>query len=187
MHSVVGVRMSKIGRRPIKLDGVKVQVNGQEVQFSGKNASGVHLVPAALEITLAEGEISVAPRKMTRESKCLWGLHRALLANKIQGASKLFERQVQIVGLGFKAVPKGKLVEFTLGFSHKIDFEMPDGVVLEVDKTGQLLTLKSADKELLGETCGKLRFLRPVEPYKGTGVRWTTDVVIRKTGKTKAG
>lgn len=179
--------MSKIGRRPIKLEDVKVQVTGQEVHYTGKNASGVHVVPDALEITLKDGEVSVMPRKMTREAKCLWGLHRALLANKINGASKLFERQVQIVGLGFKAVPKGKTVEFTLGFSHKIDFDVPTGVSLEVDKTGQLLTLKSADKELLGQTCGQLRFLRPVEPYKGTGVRWTTDVVIRKTGKTKAG
>lgn len=179
--------MSKIGRRPILIGDVKVQVNGQEVQYTGKNASGVHVVPDVLEVLLKDSELSVAPRKMTREGKCLWGLHRALLFNKINGASKVFERQVQIVGLGFKAVSKGKSVEFTLGFSHKIDFDVPTGVTLEIDKTGQLLTLKSADKELLGQTCGQLRFLRPVEPYKGTGVRWTTDVVIRKTGKTKAG
>lgn len=179
--------MSKIGRRPITLGDVKVQVNGQEVQYTGKNSSGVHVVPNELAITFENGELAVAPRVMNRVSKCLWGLHRALLANKIQGASKLFERQVQIVGLGFKAIPKGNAIEFSLGFSHKVDFTLPAGVTLEVDKTGQLLTFKSADKELLGQTCGQLRFLRPVEPYKGTGIRVTTDVVIRKTGKTKAG
>ncbi len=179
--------MSKIGRRPIKLEDVKVQVNGQEVQYAGKNSSGVHVVPSELAITLENGELGVAPIVMNRVSKCLWGLHRALLANKIQGAAKLFERQVQIVGLGFKAIPKGTIIEFSLGFSHKINFPLPDGITLEVDKTGQLLTFKSADKELLGQTCGQLRFLRPVEPYKGTGIRVTTDVVIRKTGKTKAG
>jgi large subunit ribosomal protein L6 len=179
--------MSKIGRRPIKLEDVKVQVNGQEIQYAGKNSSGIHIVPNELAITLENGELGVAPRVMDRVSKCLWGLHRALLANKIQGAAKLFERQVQIIGLGFKAIPKGSTIEFSLGFSHKIDFPLPAGVTLEVDKTGQLLTFKSADKELLGQTCGQLRFLRPVEPYKGTGIRVTTDVVIRKTGKTKAG
>lgn len=179
--------MSKIGRRPIKLEDVKVQVNGQEVQYVGKNSSGIHVVPNELAITLENGELGVTPLVMNRVSKCLWGLHRALLANKIQGAAKLFERQVQIVGLGFKAIPKGSTIEFSLGFSHKIDFPLPAGVTLEVDKTGQLLTFKSADKELLGQTCGQLRFLRPVEPYKGTGIRVTTDVVIRKTGKTKAG
>jgi len=179
--------MSKIGRRPIKIEDVKVQVNGQEIQYTGKNASGVHVVPEILAVTLENGELTVAPRKLTREGKSFWGLHRALLANKIQGASKLFERQVQIVGLGFKAIPKGTNIEFSLGYSHKIDFSLPAGVSLDVDKTGQLLTFKSADKELLGQTCGQLRFLRPVEPYKGTGIRLTTDVVIRKTGKTKAG
>jgi large subunit ribosomal protein L6 len=179
--------MSKIGRRPIAIGDVKVQVNGQEVQYTGKNSSGVHLVPHELALTFENSELTVAPRVMNRVSKCLWGLHRALLANKIQGAAKLFERQVQIVGLGFKATPKGNTIEFSLGFSHKIDFALPAGVTLEVDKTGQLLTFKSADKELLGQTCGQLRFLRPVEPYKGTGIRVTTDVVIRKTGKTKAG
>ncbi len=179
--------MSKIGRRPIKLEDVKVQVNGQEVQYAGKNSSGVHVVPNELSITLENGELGVTPLVMNRVSKCLWGLHRALLANKIQGAAKLFERQVQIIGLGFKAIPKGSTIEFSLGFSHKINFPLPAGVTLEVDKVGQLLTFKSADKELLGQTCGQLRFLRPVEPYKGTGIRVTTDVVIRKTGKTKAG
>lgn len=179
--------MSKIGRRPIKLEDVKVQINGQEVQYTGKNASGVHVVPDILAVTLENNELAVVPRKMTREGRCLWGLHRALLANKIHGAGKLFERQVQIVGLGFKAIPKGSTIEFSLGYSHKIDFPLPADVSLDIDKTGQLLTFKSANKELLGQTCGQLRFLRPVEPYKGTGVRLTTDVVIRKTGKTKAG
>ncbi len=179
--------MSKVGRKPIKLQDVKLEVNGQEIKYSGKCASGVHVIPELLEIKYENDEVSLVPRKMTRESKCLWGLHRALLANKIQGAQKPFEKQVQIVGLGFKAIPKGNVVEFSLGFSHKINFDLPAGVTIETDKVGQLLTLRSTDKELLGQTCGQLRFLRPVEPYKGTGVRVTTDVVIRKTGKTKAG
>ncbi len=147
------------------------------------------MIPECLTATLREGELVLAPTPGTtsRDVNCLWGLHRSLLANKIQGAHIPFERQVQIVGLGYKAIPKGNKVEFSLGYSHKIDFELPKNVTLEVDKTGQLLTLRSNDKELLGQTCGQLRFLRPVEPYKGTGIRWTTDVVIRKTGKTKAG
>ncbi len=179
--------MSKVGRRPIKLNDVKIQIDGQEIKYTGKCASGTHLIPDVLEIKYENNEVSLVPRKITRESKCFWGLHRALLANKIEGAQKPFEKQVQIVGLGYKAIPKGSIVEFSLGYSHKIDFDLPKGVTLEVDKVGQLLTLKSTDKELLGQTCGQLRFLRPVEPYKGTGIRLTTDVVIRKTGKTKAG
>ncbi len=179
--------MSKIGRKPIKLEDVKIVINGQEISYTGKAASGSYVLPQELKVTLQEKELLITPVEKTRQANCLWGLHRALLANKIQGAQKPFERQVQIVGLGFKAIPKGDKVEFSLGYSHKVNFDLPKNVTLEVDKTGQLLTLKSTDKELLGQTCGQLRFLRPVEPYKGTGIRWTTDVVIRKTGKTKAG
>lgn len=179
--------MSKVGRKPIKFQDVKVTVDGQKITYAGKHASGVHIIPNQLEIKMADGEVSLVPYKLDRVSKCLWGLHRALLANKIQGAHAPFERQVQIVGLGFKAVPKGNKIEFSLGYSHKVDFDIPQGVVLEVDKTGQMLTFKSSDKELLGHVCGQLRFLRPVEPYKGTGIRLSTDIIIRKTGKTKAG
>lgn len=179
--------MSKVGRKPILFQDVKVSVNGQEIAYSGKYASGVHVIPQQLEIKFGNGDISLVPYKMDRMSKCLWGLHRALLANKIQGAQTPFERQVQIVGLGFKAIPKGDKIEFSLGYSHKVNFDIPKGVTLDVDKTGQMLTFKSSNKELLGHVCGQLRFLRPVEPYKGTGIRLATDVIIRKTGKTKAG
>ncbi len=179
--------MSKIGRKPIKLEDVKVTINDQEISYTGKHASGSHVLPSALKATVTGQELLLGLNGVSREGNCLWGLHRALLANKIQGAHKPFERQVQVVGLGFKAISKGDKIEFSLGYSHKIDFVLPKNVTFEIDKTGQLLTFKSTDKELLGQTCGQLRFLRPVEPYKGTGIRWTTDVVIRKTGKTKAG
>ena len=179
--------MSKIGRRPIKLQDVKLSVQGQEVSYTGKYASGKHIVPQELNIVMEDGGIALVPKVLNRVGKSLWGLHRALLANKIQGAHIPFEKQVQIVGLGFKAIAKGSSIEFSLGYSHKVDFDIPQGVTLEIDKTGQLLTFKSSDKELLGHVCGQLRFLRPVEPYKGTGIRLTTDIVVRKAGKTKAG
>lgn len=177
--------MSKIGRRAIALEGVKVEMKGQEVHYSGKNASGVHTLPDILDVKIENQELFIAPKVKTYNSNEVWGLHRALLNNKISGARSLFEKQVQIVGLGFKAIAKGKMLEFSLGFSHKIDVAIPDGVTVEIDKTGQMLTFKSANKELVGKICGDLRKLRPVEPYKGTGIRLTTDVVIRKAGKAK--
>ena len=126
-----------------------------------------------------------AKDKKAREVNRIWGLHRALLASKIEGAAKQFERQVKITGLGYKAVVKGKQVEFSLGYSHKINFDIPEGVTIEVDRTGQLVTVKSADKQKMGQVCGEFRLLKPTEPYKGTGVRVTTDIVIRKAGKAK--
>ncbi len=179
--------MSKIGRMPISCADVKVDVKGNEVHFAGKHLTGTHTVPAPLHVELKDGKLFVKSADMSRKAKCLWGLHRALLAAKIGGSQKPFERKVQIIGLGFKAVSKGNIVEFSLGYSHKIDYDLPKGVTIEIDKTGQLLTLRSSDKELLGQVCGQFRLLRPVEPYKGTGVKVDTDVVIRKAGKTKAG
>lgn len=178
--------MSKIGRKPIELHSVKVEVKGQEVHYKGAHATGVHIVPDELTIKLTEKTIQLLAKKMDRNSKRLWGLHRALLAGKITGAYKPFERQVRITGLGYKAVSSAKSVEFSLGFSHKINFDLPEGVTVDVDKTGQIVTVKSANKELVGQVCGKFRLLKPTEPYKGTGIQVEGDVIIRKAGKAKA-
>jgi len=177
--------MSKIGRRPIPLNAVTVEVKGQEIHYTGKNASGVHMLPEDLTVKIEGEEMQVLAKRLTRQSKMDWGLHRALLYNKIVGSRQLFEKHVKIVGLGYKAVVQGSKAEFSLGFSHKVPFVLPQGVTMEVDKSGQMITLKSFDKELVGKVSGDMRALREVEPYKGTGVQLTTDVIIRKAGKAK--
>ncbi len=116
----------------------------------------------------------------------LWGLHRALLANKVKGVDTGFEKKVKIVGLGYKAQPSGKKLTFSLGYSHKVYYQLPEGVDVVVDKTGQNLVFKAADKFLLGNACDAVRALRFPEPYKGTGIIREGDVIIRKAGKAKA-
>lgn len=178
--------MSKIGRKPIKLDGVTLDVKGQELHYKGPHAAGVYVLPEELTTEVKDNQLFVkAKDRKKREVNRVWGLHRALLSGKIEGAAKPFERQVKITGLGYKAVVKGNQVEFSLGYSHKINFDVPEGVTIEVDKSGQLVTVKSADKQLMGQVCGEFRLLKPTEPYKGTGVRVATDIVIRKAGKAK--
>ncbi len=177
--------MSKIGRKPIPLNNVVVEIKGKEVHYKGQFASGVHIIPAELDAVLTADSLAIVVALQNRDTNRLWGLHRALLASKIGGAFKPFEKQVKITGLGFKAIAQGKKIEFTLGYSHKIYFDLPDGVVVDIDKTGQLLTVKSADKELMGGVCGKFRRFRPTEPYKGTGILVAGDLLIRKAGKGK--
>ena len=109
-----------------------------------------------------------------------------MLANKLKGSDVGFENQLKINGLGYKAVVAGKNVVFSIGFSHKVEIVLPEGVNLEVDKTGQLLTFKSYDKELIGAICSKIRAIRPPEPYKGTGIKWAAEVILRKAGKAKS-
>lgn len=179
--------MSKIGRLPIALGDVKVEIKGQEIHFTGKNNSGVHVVPAGLVIKVDNGELLLTAAEGIKKGSInrAWGLNRALVANKIYGAQQMFEKQVKITGLGYKAVSNGKQIEFNLGYSHKVFMDLPEDVTMETDKTGQLLTLKSYNKELIGKVSGEMRALRPTEPYKGTGVKLTTDIIIKKAGKAK--
>lgn len=184
--------MSKIGRKPIALDKVQVDVKGQEVHYKGPNSSGIHELPVQLIARVEDGFLllelkSENDKKLTRrELNRIWGLHRALLSNKIHGANTDFEENIQIVGLGYKAVQSGDKLVFSLGYSHKIDFPLPKGVAVVIDKSGQKLAFKSADKELVGHVCSMVKSLRPPEPYKGTGVKLATDVIARKAGKAKS-
>ena len=177
--------MSKIGRKPIAVNNVQVEIKGQGIHYKGKNASGVYEIPSFLKIDFDGAQIKLTMEE-DRGNKKFWGLHRALLANKIKGAAESFEKKLQINGLGFKAELSGNKIKFSLGFSHKIERILPNGVSMEVDKTGQALTLKSHDKELLGQVCADIRSLRPPEPYKGTGIKLSTEVIKRKAGKTKS-
>lgn len=184
--------MSKIGRRPIDISGIQVDIKGQEIHFKGKNAEGVHVLPPELS-AVVDGDTlyikiadSLKSDRARRRANRLWGLHRALVANQLHGAKEFFEKKMEITGLGYRASVSGKKVQFSLGYSHKIDLELPESVTLEVDKTGQKLTFKSYNKEDLGYICSKVRSLRPPEPYKGTGVKLADEEIVRKAGKTKA-
>lgn len=179
--------MSKIGRKPIDIGAAKVEIKGQEIHYSGKKESGVYVLPSELSARLEGTLVFISTTQKDPELNRIWGLHRALLANKIKGCQSEFAKTVEIVGLGFKvASVGGSKIVFSLGYSHKIDFELPKEVTLEVDKTGQKLVVRSPNKESLGLVCSKIRALRPPEPYKGTGIKINNEVIARKAGKTKA-
>ena len=178
--------MSKIGRKPIELSSVKVEVKDGTVSLSGPKAKFEHKLPSQIQAKVEEGLLILTIEENTRENRMIWGLHRALLANKVKGALTGFEQKVKIVGLGYKAQLSGKKMVFTLGYSHKIEYDLPEGVSVDVDRTGQQLLFKATDKFLLGNVCDAVRSFRPPEPYKGTGIMLEGEVIIRKAGKTKA-
>ena len=179
--------MSKIGRKPIPVGAAKVQIQGNVIEISGSKGKFTHQMPKGFDIKLEAGTLCVNTSDHKREQKVLWGLYRALLANKIKGADTGFEKKLTIVGLGFKAQASGKKLVFTLGYTHKIDYTLPNDVTVDIDKTGQQLVVKSSDKFVLGNVCDAIRSFRPPEPYKGTGIIREGEVVRRKAGKTKAG
>jgi large subunit ribosomal protein L6 len=178
--------MSKIGRKPIATGSVQVTINGQEVEFKGKKASGTYVLPATLKIIQDGSFVKITCDDPSLANNKVWGLHRALLANKLQGADIGFEEKVVIKGLGFKAVSAGNKLDLSLGYSHKISFPLPQGVTVEIDKTGQKLSFKGVDKQLVGATVSALKALRPTECYKGTGIHKENETIILKAGKTKA-
>lgn len=178
--------MSKIGRKPIQLGKVAVEIKGQEIHYNGPKARGVYNISDVLTARIEDGSLYITVAKPVRDANCLWGLHRAKLANAIIGADRGFEKQIRIVGLGFKAVQTPGKLQFQLGYSHKIDYALDSGVTVEIDKSGQLLTLRSSDKELLGHVGSEIRQLRVPEPYKGTGIQYVNEVIRRKAGKAKS-
>ncbi len=183
--------MSKLGRKPIDISGAQVTVKDNQIHYKGAKASGMYSLSNRFNATITDNKLTLVPRAdaiiglKKGDVNQEWGMHRALLANEIVGAKNEFEKIIEIVGLGFKAVQSGSKLVFTLGYSHKIDFELPKGISIAIDKTGQKLTLKSADKGLLGLTCDQICSFRRPEPYKGTGIKVSTDVIFRKVGKTK--
>jgi large subunit ribosomal protein L6 len=178
--------MSKIGRRPIALAGVNVTIKGNEVHYKGQRSAGIYVVPNDLQVAIKDNVLVLTPNSKSRDLNRVWGMHRALISNEIKGAAEDFVKVVQINGLGFKATLSGNKIVFSLGYSHKIEFDLPKGVTVEIDKTGQKLTFKSANKELVGHVCSQVRALRPPEPYKGTGIKLMSEILIRKAGKTKS-
>lgn len=186
--------MSKIGRKPIKLDGVTVDIKGQDIHYNGAKASGVYQISPELSARVQDSHLYLVPaqdkngmsQKQVSNVNRAWGLNRALLANKLSGAAQEFEKMLEINGLGYKATLAGKKVTLVLGYSHKIEKDVPEGISMEIDKSGQKVKVRSSDRNLLGEFCSEIRSLREPEPYKGKGIKLQTEVILRKAaGKGK--
>lgn len=178
--------MSKIGRKPINLGAVKIELHDNVIHYVGQKNSGQHVLPEGLRAVVDDKALTLTCSDLSRENKMLWGLHRALLANAITGADKGFQEALVINGLGFKAALSGRSLVFGLGFSHKKNFELPEGITVEIDKTGQNLVIKGNSREMVGWVGSEIRALRPPEPYKGTGIRLAKETILRKAGKTKS-
>lgn len=180
--------MSRIGKKPVLLPaGVDAAVGGSSVVVKGPNGTLTVPTNPAVTVTLQPDPkalvVSVG-RPDSPDGKALWGLTRQLLANAVAGVQKPFEKSLEFIGVGFRVSVAGRDVNMDVGFSHPVTFRLPDGVEANVDK--QILTITGIDKQMVGETAARIRRIRPPEPYKGKGIRLTTETVRRKAGKTAA-
>ncbi len=175
--------MSRIGKKPIPLpSGVKIKV-GEQLEVTGPK--GKLMVPIPQGITIEQGDGKLEVKRSGDEHAALHGLTRALAANAVQGVSGGFVRELDIVGIGYRADVKGKIVTFTLGYSHPIEMLLPDGVDIKIDKQTHLV-LSGHDRQLLGQVAANMRALRKPDPYKNKGVRYTGEALRKKVGKTGA-
>ena len=175
--------MSRIGNKPIALpSSVKVQV-GAKLEVTGPKGKLSVPIPEGIKIQQADGKLEI--KRASDEHAALHGLTRALAANAVQGVSTGFTKELEIVGIGYRADIKGKVATFTLGYSHPIEFLLPDGVDLKIDKQTHL-TLSGFDRQLVGQVAANIRALRKPDPYKNKGVRYTGEVLRKKVGKTGA-
>ncbi|SRR6266508_3485548 len=178
--------MSRIGRKPIVIpEGVKVAIDGQTVRAQGPKGNLAQEVPASLSVAVQDNQVVVSRDSDERMVRALHGLMRSLVANMINGVKTEFVRKLDIVGIGYRAQMQGKTIQLALGYSHPVMFPLPDGISAEIERQ-TAITLRGADKALLGQTAAKLRSLRKPDPYKGKGIKYSDEVVRRKVGK-KAG
>jgi len=175
--------MSRIGRSPIPIpSGVTATVAAGVVTAKGPKGQLSVALPTTASAQIDDGVLTVNTADDSHQGGAVRGLTRALVANLIQGVHTGFSRQLELVGVGYRVAVKGRTLDFSLGFSHPVEFALPEGVDAQVE--GQTkLTLSSMDKQLLGQVAADIRSLRPPEPYKGKGIRYATEHVRRKAGK----
>lgn len=175
--------MSRIAKAPITVGkGVDVKIDGQHVVVNGgKGAMELNIHPT-VSVTLNDGVVSVAPAGDT--DWAMAGTMRSLLANMVQGCSEGFQKKLQLVGVGYRAQAKGKVLNLSLGYSHPIDYAVPEGITVETPSQTEIV-VSGADKQVVGQVAAEIRAFRPPEPYKGKGVRYADERIIRKEAKKK--
>ncbi|NCA68649.1 MAG: 50S ribosomal protein L6 [Sphingobacteriia bacterium] len=177
--------MSRVAKAPIEIPaGVTVDIAGQNVSVKGKNGTMDWSVHRSVQVALEDGMIKVAPAEGRDDAWAMAGTTRALLNNMVVGCGRGFERKLTLVGVGYRAQSKGDVLNLSLGFSHPIDYPVPAGISIETPSQTEIL-VKGADKQKVGQVASEIRGFRPPEPYKGKGVRYADEDVLRKEAKKK--
>jgi large subunit ribosomal protein L6 len=177
--------MSRVAKEPVELPkGVEFNLSGTTVTVKGSKGTLSMELNSEVELKQEDNTLSVGPRSGSRFSTAISGTTRALLANMVQGVSEGFEKKLELVGVGYRAAAQGNKLNLTLGFSHPVVYEVPDGISVETPSQTEVL-VKGADKQKVGQVAAEIRRYRPPEPYKGKGVRYSDERVILKEAKKK--
>ncbi len=177
--------MSRIGKKPVAVpSGITANVEGQTVKVKGPKGALSFVVPDDVTVKLDGGQIKVDPRSETKRARSQWGTSRTLISNLIAGVSKGFERRLEITGVGYRAAVQGKSLNIALGYSHDINYPIPEGITIATPRPVEII-ISGADRQKVGQVAAEIREYRPPEPYKGKGIKYSDERIFRKEGKKK--
>ncbi|MBX3454370.1 50S ribosomal protein L6 [Ferrovibrio sp.] len=177
--------MSRIGKHPVPVpQGVQVQLAGQTLTAKGPKGELKLTVVDDLSVVLEDGKISVKPRHASRRARSMWGMQRTLVNNLVKGVKDGYSRELDINGVGLRAALQGKTLQLNMGFSHDVNYPIPAGIEIKVEKPTSI-KISGADKHLVGQVAAEIRAIKPPEPYKGKGIKYTDETILRKEGKKK--
>jgi len=175
--------MSRVAKKPIKIPkGVEVKITGKDVAVKGGKGTMSHRIPAMVNVALDGDSMQVTMAEGGKRASMFAGTTRALLSNIVTGVSTGFERKLEINGVGYRASVQGKILNLTLGFSHPVNFPIPDGISIDTPSQTEIV-VKGINKQQVGEVAAKIRAYRPPEPYKGKGVKYADETILRKEAK----
>jgi large subunit ribosomal protein L6 len=177
--------MSRIGKKPVTVPGsVTAAVNGQEVKVKGPKGELKHVLVDDIIAKLDKGEIEIAMREDTPNARAMWGMSRTLVANLVAGVTEGFTKKLEITGVGYRAAVQGSNVQLQLGYSHDVTFPIPQGIQVVCPKPTEIV-ITGIDKQKVGQVAAEIRRFRPPEPYKGKGIKYAGEFILRKEGKKK--
>ena len=177
--------MSRIGKKPIEIpSGVTVELSGADLNVKGPKGVLAMQVLDEVEVDVADGNVNIAPRDDTKLARSRWGMQRTLIANLIEGVTKGFTKKLEINGVGYRAQMKGNALALQLGFSHDVEYPIPEGITIKCpDQT--TVEISGMDKQKVGQVAAEIRAYRKPEPYKGKGIKYEGEYIFRKEGKKK--
>jgi large subunit ribosomal protein L6 len=177
--------MSRVGKKAVPIPaGVTASIEGQVVKMKGPKGALELVLHDDVAAKMEPGGIKVDPRSDTKRARAMWGTHRALVANLVEGVTKGFERRLEISGVGYRAQLQGKNLQIQLGYSHDINFAVPEGITITVPRPTEIV-ISGIDQQKVGQAAAEIRAFKPPEPYKGKGVKYSNEFVFRKEGKKK--
>ncbi len=177
--------MSRIAKKPVEIPGgVELTISGRELTAKGSKGTLSMTLHDDVEVSQEANILSFAPRDDRKTSMAITGTTRSVVDNIVTGVSTGFEKKLQLIGVGYRAQAQGKKLSLSLGYSHAIDFEVPEGIEIETPAATEII-VKGCDKQRVGQVCAEIRAFRPPEPYKGKGVKYADEQIIRKEAKKK--